>query len=88
MTDYSAPSRKPEGLVFIVGVAIGLCILGDSFLYGNLPIEAENLGIALPLVGVLLSANRLVRLVSNAWASSIFEKFGPRKPFASPLSSV
>ena len=81
MTDYSAPSLKPEGLVFIVGVAIGLCILGDSFLYGNLPIEAENLGIALPLVGVLLSANRLVRLVSNAWASSIFEKFGPRKPF-------
>jgi MFS family permease len=81
VTDYSAASRKPEGLVFIVGVAIGLCILGDSFLYGNLPIEAESLGIALPLVGILLSANRLVRLVSNTWASSIFEKLGPRKPF-------
>jgi MFS family permease len=73
--------QKPERLVFIVGLTIGLSILGDSFLYGNLPIEAENLGIALPLVGILLSANRLVRLVSNTWASSIFEKFGPRKPF-------
>ena len=74
-------NQKPQGLVFIVGLTIGLSILGDSFLYGNLPIEAENLGIALPLVGVLLSANRLVRLISNTWASSVFEKFGPRKPF-------
>lgn len=74
-------NQKPQRLVFIVGLTIGLSILGDSFLYGNLPIEAENLGIALPLVGVLLSANRLVRLISNTWASSVFEKFGPRKPF-------
>ena len=77
----SSPSPNPQRLVFIVGLTIGLSILGDSFLYGNLPIEAENLGIALPLVGVLLSANRLVRLISNTWASSVFEKFGPRKPF-------
>jgi MFS family permease len=75
------PPQKPQRLVFIVGLSIGLSILGDSFLYGNLPIEAENLGIALPLVGVLLSANRLVRLVSNTWASSLYEKLGPRKPF-------
>jgi MFS family permease len=78
----SSPSpQNPQRLVFIVGLTIGLSILGDSFLYGNLPIEAENLGIALPLVGVLLSANRLVRLISNTWASSVFERFGPRKPF-------
>lgn len=81
MTRETASDRKAQHLVFIVGLTIGLSILGDSFLYGNLPIEAENLGIALPLVGVLLSANRLVRLISNTWASSVFEKFGPRKPF-------
>jgi MFS family permease len=81
MTPEPPSDRKPQRLVFIVGLTIGLSILGDSFLYGNLPIEAENLGIALPLVGVLLSANRLVRLVSNTWASSVFERFGPRKPF-------
>ncbi|NWF56596.1 MAG: MFS transporter [Syntrophaceae bacterium] len=77
----SSPPPNPQRLVFIVGLTIGLSILGDSFLYGNLPVEAENLGIALPLVGVLLSANRLVRLISNTWASSVFEKFGPRRPF-------
>ena len=81
MTVEPTSDREPQRLVFLVGLTIGLSILGDSFLYGNLPIEAENLGIALPLVGVLLSANRLVRLISNTWASSLFERFGPRKPF-------
>jgi MFS family permease len=81
MSHESGSNQNSQRLVFIVGLTIGLSILGDSFLYGNLPIEAENLGIALPLVGVLLSANRLVRLISNTWASSVFEKFGPRKPF-------
>jgi predicted MFS family arabinose efflux permease len=28
-----------------------------------------------------LSINRLVRLLSNTWASSVFEKLGPRRPF-------
>ena len=55
MTRDSASDQKAQRLVFIVGLTIGLSILGDSFLYGNLPIEAENLGIALPLVGVLLA---------------------------------
>ncbi len=81
MNHEPGSNQNPQRLVFIVGLTIGLSILGDSFLYGNLPIEAENLGIALPLVGILLSANRLVRLISNTWASSVFEKFGPRRPF-------
>ena len=81
MNHEPGSNQNSQRLVFIVGLTIGLSILGDSFLYGNLPIEAENLGIALPLVGILLSANRLVRLISNTWASSVFEKFGPRRPF-------
>jgi MFS family permease len=81
MTTHTESSPPPARLVFVVGSAIGLAIVGDSFLYGNLPIEATNLGIALPLVGVLLSANRLVRLISNTWASTVFERLGPRIPF-------
>ena len=81
MNHEPGSNQNSQRLIFIVGLTIGLSILGDSFLYGNLPIEAENLGIALPLVGILLSANRLVRLISNTWASSVFEKFGPRRPF-------
>lgn len=68
-------------MVLIVGGTIGLAIVGDSFLYGTLPLEAKNLGLALPLVGILLSINRIIRLLSNTWASSVFEKLGPRRPF-------
>lgn len=64
------------------GLVIALCIVGDSYLYSILPLEAANLGIALPLVGVLLSANRLVRLISNTWASGLFQRWGPKRPFA------
>lgn len=65
----------------MAGLVIALCILGDSFLYSLLPLEAARLGIALPLVGVLLSANRLVRLLSNTAAGSVYERFGTRRPF-------
>ena len=84
MADSPAATRhqpRPERLVTATAAVIGLCILGDSFLYGLLPLEAKNLGIALPLVGILLSANRLVRLISNTWASAVFERLGPRTPF-------
>lgn len=67
--------------VLWVGLVVGLCIMGDSFMYSVLPLEAERLGIALPLVGVLLSANRLVRLFSNTWISALFERWGPGRPF-------
>ncbi len=81
MKSSDQPTCQPRRLVAAVGLAVGLSIMGDSFLYGSLPLEAEGLGIALPLVGVLLSVNRLVRLISNTWASGIFERFGPRVPF-------
>ncbi|MEZ4681198.1 MAG: MFS transporter [Caldilineaceae bacterium] len=74
-------SLSPARLVTMSGLVIALCILGDSLMYGILPLEAANLGIGLPLVGVLLSANRFIRLLSNGWASAIFERFGPRLPF-------
>lgn len=85
-TDHALPSSPstqltPLRLVMTSSLVIALCILGDSLMYGILPLEAEHLGIGLPLVGVLLSANRLIRLLSNSWASAIFERFGPRLPF-------
>lgn len=71
---------NPTHLVARTSLVIALCILGDSLMYGILPLEATNLGISLPLVGVLLSANRLIRLFSNGWASAIFARFGARRP--------
>jgi len=82
MTENTSSMR----LVLAVAAATGLSIMGDSLMYSLLPIDAPALGIALPLVGVLLSANRLVRLVSNTWAADIFARVGSRLPFL--LSAV
>ena len=73
-------------LVAAVGSCIGLSIMGDSLLYSILPLAAPALGIALPMVGVLLSVNRLVRLLSNGWASRVFERFGAKGPFFGALA--
>lgn len=78
----STSTRRPEPFVAIVGATIGLAILGDSLMYGILPLEGGNLGFSSIQIGVLLSANRIVRLISNTWASGIFERFGARRPFA------
>ena len=78
---FSPNPHNPLRLVVSTGATVGLVIMGDSLLYSLLPLEAERLGIALPLVGLLLSANRLVRLLSNTWMSAVFERLGPRLPF-------
>lgn len=74
-------AQRPARLVSSVAGAIGLCILGDSLLYSILPLEAARVGMPLSLVGVLLSANRLVRLATNSGASILFERWGPYASF-------
>jgi MFS family permease len=79
-------SLAGAGLVALVGCCVALAIMGDSLMYSILPLAAPALGFTLPEVGILLSANRLVRLLSNAAASRVFERFGPRFPFIVFLS--
>lgn len=74
-------NEKPSKHLLHVALVIALGIMGDSLMYSLLPLEAENLGIPLSLVGLLLSANRIIRLLSNTWAGLAFERWGPRIPF-------
>lgn len=46
--------------------------LGDSLLYVALPLIHSSFGVSLFQVGILLSANRLVRFVSNTFAGYIY----------------
>ena len=48
---------------------MGAVILGDSMIYNVLPTGVESFGVSVSLVGVLLSANRVVRFVSNTVAA-------------------
>ena len=68
------------GPVFGVGLVMSLALLGDALLYVALPANAGSLGLPLWSVGVLLGANRIVRLVTNAGAAWLFSRFGGRGP--------
>ena len=68
------------GPVLKVGLVMSLALLGDSLIYVALPAHAAELALPLWAVGVLLGANRIVRLVTNALASRLFVRFGGRGP--------
>lgn len=46
----------------LAAIVLALALLGDSLLYAVLPLHAATFGVSLAWVGVLLSANRIVRL--------------------------
>ncbi len=86
-SDLSAPNGKSATkLVLIVSGAVGFAIMGDSLLYVILPLAAGHLGLSPVQVGLLLSANRLIRLFSNTWLSAVFTRIGPYKAFV--LSAI
>src|SRR3954454_14105746 len=57
-------------------LAVGLP--GDTLLYLLLPLYAAEFGVSLPAAGVLLAANRLVRIAGYGWVARGYERFGPR----------
>ena len=63
-------------ITFIVATAI----MGDSMIYNVLPANVSAFGVAVGLVGVLLSANRFVRLATNPLAAYLLERFGTARP--------
>lgn len=78
-------ARLPPRWVVAVSLAVAASILGDSLLYAVLPIVWGDLGLAVGMVGVLLSANRIVRLVSNPIAGWVVTRLGVRGPFVTAL---
>ena len=70
----------PRELV-LISLTVAATLLGDSLLYAVLPVVWPQLGLELWMVGVLLSANRFVRFVTNPLAGWIVERVGVRRPF-------
>lgn len=52
--------------------------VGDAFLYPFLPLNHAAVGVPIVWVGVLLSVNRFVRILSNTWTIHLFAKYGLR----------
>ncbi len=57
---------------------MSLALLGDALLYAVLPAYAEDFGLTLPWVGVMLSANRIVRIFAYGMIASLTRRFGVR----------
>jgi MFS family permease len=59
--------------------------LGDQLLYAVLPVMHEAMGIPVTAVGLILSANRLVRLGTTRLSGYVIDRFGRRWPFIGSL---
>lgn len=66
--------------IITVSSLLAISLFGDSLLYNVLPLYAEDLKIPLTAVGLLLSMNRWVRLLSNPLSYKVFAKYGLTKP--------
>ena len=51
---------------------------GDLVLYLLLPVHAATFGVTLPEGGLLLAANRIVRVIGYSWVASFYAHRGPR----------
>lgn len=72
---------KQARLLLPLGTAIGLSLAGDSTLYAVLANQTEVVGIGLASVGILLGANRLIRIPGNPLAGGLNDRFGRRPLF-------
>jgi MFS transporter, DHA1 family, multidrug resistance protein len=73
-------SRR-HGLAIGLALAYSLALLGDQMLYVFLPSHPAAAGIAVASLGLVLSANRIVRLAANSLGGFLSDRLGRRRPY-------
>ena len=73
-------SRR-HALAIGLALAYSLALLGDQMLYVFLPSNPAAAGIAAASLGLVLSANRLVRLAANSLGGLLSDRLGRRRPY-------
>ncbi|MDA0655327.1 MAG: MFS transporter [Proteobacteria bacterium] len=66
------------GPTLLSASVLSLALLGDVLIYVILPVNAQLFGITLFWVGVLLAANRLIRIFTYGAIAALAERIGPR----------
>jgi MFS family permease len=64
----------------LTSVIVALSLLGDALLYALLPSRPEAFGLRVWQVGILLGANRLVRLLTNELAGRLVHRSRSNQP--------
>ena len=72
-------SRHADRQSNCAATVLSLTLPGDVLLYVLLPLHAATFGVSLPEAGILLAANRLIRIVCYGWIARYFERHGPRR---------
>ena len=73
--------RRRYVLSFGLALAYSLALLGDNMMYVVLPSHPGAAGIAAASLGIVLSANRFVRLAANSLGSLLSDRLGRRRPY-------
>ena len=68
---------KSRQSVVLVGSATAFSLLGDQMLYAVLPTYYTELGLLPIQVGILLAANRFVRVFINHWVERLSHRYPP-----------
>ncbi len=76
---------SPWRVLLPLGIGTCLSLLGDSSLYIVLPTHTAAAGVSVASVGILLSANRFIRLVLNGPAGMAYDRWARRPLFVSAL---
>jgi MFS family permease len=73
--------RRRHGLAIGLALAYSLALLGDQMLYVFLPSHPAAAGITAASLGLVLSANRIVRLAANSLGGLLSDRLGRRRPY-------
>ncbi len=66
---------RREAPAVATALVVAASLIGDTLLYTALPVSASSLGISRPVVGLILSLNRWVRLLTNPLAARLYGRF-------------
>jgi len=74
--EQAAPSEQGYRNTIVSGACLSIAWFGDSVIYIVLPLYAAAFGLDAFLVGVLLSVNRVVRILGYGWVAPLARRFG------------
>ena len=74
-------TRGQARLLLPLGTAMALSLTGDSTMYAVLANQIDVVGITLGVVGVLLGANRMIRIPGNLLSGALYDRLGRRPLF-------
>src|SRR4051812_45971106 len=69
------PARRYRDTI-VAATCLGLVWPGDALIYVVLPLYPGEFGVEIATIAILLSVNRVIRIVGYGWVSPLARRFG------------